>query len=410
MKINIDASWVLKAYRPYFTDNDTNTLVFYGGSGSGKSHFIAQKIVVKALMIPNTRVLVIRKVGTSIRDSVWQLVKDVISQFGDIGVKYNESTFTMTFPNNSSIMMKGLEDPERIKSITNIHTCWLEEATELNYEDYIQLTLRLRSPKVKTQFLISYNPISKLNWVYQEFHADPPPYCKVIKTTYKDNYHLPKDYVDRLLLMEKRNPLYYKIYALGEFGVLGKLVIPKYTLEETLPDYVSKKGWFWVGMDFGYASDPNPVISGYYVPSKNELWITKELVLTSSTNDVIAKSIMDNGLGKERIVADSAEPKSIAELRQFGITRIQPAEKGPDSIRIGIDRINRNDIHVLKTCEHVKVELDNYQYKKDKQSGEYTNEPIDKYNHCIDAIRYGIQPVIHKKYDKDTVDDDLWLY
>lgn len=119
------------------------------------------------------------------------------------------------------------------------------------------------------------------------------------------------------------------------------------------------------------------------------------------TNDVIADVITNLGFAKERIVADSAEPKSIAEIRRLGITRITAAVKGQDSVKNGIDRLQRYDIIIDERCTHTIEEFDNYTWMKDKKSGEYINQPIDSFNHHIDSIRYGTQNVMRKKIRSD---------
>ena len=125
------------------------------------------------------------------------------------------------------------------------------------------------------------------------------------------------------------------------------------------------------------------------------------------TNDVIAKTLVDLGLSKERIVADSAEPKSIAELRRLGINRITAAVKGPDSVKNGIDRLQRYDIIIDERCPNTIEEFDNYTWIKDKKTGEYINQPVDSFNHHIDSIRYGTQNVMRKKPRSDKEVNNL---
>ena len=209
--------------------------------------------------------------------------------------------------------------------------------------------------------------------------------------------------------LEKNNPAYYKIYVLGAFATLDKLVFPVTTVKLISPDEV--KGLdFWIGMDFGYTNDPTAITWGYIDQLNYKLFITGEYDKKGMTNDVIAKTITDLGYAKEQIIADSAEPKSIAELRQFGIKRILPAVKGKDSVKNGIDKMQRYDIIIDERCTNTREEFENYTWQKDKKTGEYINEPIDMFNHHIDSIRYGTQNVMRKKPHSDKDKEDLLFY
>ena len=185
----------------------------------------------------------------------------------------------------------------------------------------------------------------------------------------------------------------------GEFATLDKLVFPviqkRIISEDELTD-----AWFWAGMDFGYTNDPTAITWGYYNPVQNDLYITGEYDKIGMTNDVIAETLVSLGLSKEKIVADSAEPKSITELRNLGIKRIIASVKGADSVKNGIDRMQRCNIIIDERCTKTIEEFENYTWQKDKKTGEYINQPVDSYNHHIDSIRYGIQTVINKKRGK----------
>lgn len=389
--------WILPVYQPYMRDYHTRLMVFYGGGGSGKSHFIAQKLIIKCLYLPRRKLLVIRKVGATLKDSVWASFISILSQLGPVVESINKSDYTITLINGSQILFKGLDDQEKIKSIAGITDIFVEEATELTVEDFSQLNLRLRSKEPYNQIHLAFNPISKANWCYKYFFENGSPKdCIVVQTTYKDNPHLPQSYVDSLMELEQRNPAYFKIYVLGEFATLDKLVFPKIE-KRIVSDEEIKNALFWVGMDFGYTNDPTAITWGYYEPAEKILFITGEYDSKGMTNDVIAQTLIDLGLSKERIVADSAEPKSIDELKKLGIKRIIASIKGPDSIKLGIDRMQRCEIVIDTRCPHTIEEFENYTWQKDRKTGEYINQPIDMFNHHIDSIRYGIQTVIKKK-------------
>lgn len=394
--------WILPAYIGNLRDYHTRINVFYGGAGSGKSYYVVQKICLKALVM-SRKVLVIRKIANTLRDSIWALFINILTQLQVIR-NINKSEFKIVLVNGSEIIFKGLDDPERIKSITGITDIVIEEATELTVEDFSQLNLRLRSKHPYNQIHLMFNPVSKTNWVYKYFfEKGAPQNCTIFQTTYKDNIHLPEDYVNSLEDLQNRNPAYYKIYVLGEFATLDKLVFPKFHKRLISGEEVEGL-WFWCGMDFGYVNDETAITWGYYNPLNKNLYITGEYGATEMTNDVIAKKLYVLGLSKERIVADSAEPKSIAELRRLGINRIIPSVKGPDSIINGLDKMQRCKIIIDERCVKTIEEFENYTWQKDKKSGEYINRPIDTFNHYIDSIRYGLQTVIYKKKLKAEIE------
>ena len=400
MKITINKKGILPCYLPYIRDYGTRVNVFYGGAGSGKSYFVMQKIILKEVD-SQRKVLIVRKVGATLKESVWSLTLELIHTGGLAPTvkQINKSDLTIEFLNGSVLLFKGLDDSEKIKSINGITDIVIEEATEITLDDFTQLNLRLRSKKPNNQIHLMFNPVSKANWVYKYFFETKPDNCVIVQTTYRDNPHLPKEYVDSLHALENKNPAYYKIYVRGEFATLDKLVFPvihkRIISEDELTD-----AWFWAGMDFGYTNDPTAITWGYYNPVQNDLYITGEYDKIGMTNDVIAETLVSLGLSKEKIVADSAEPKSITELRNLGIKRITPSVKGADSVKNGIDRMQRCNIIIDERCIKTIEEFENYTWQKDRKTGEYINQPVDSYNHHIDSIRYGIQTVINKKRGK----------
>lgn len=407
MRITGIDKWILPAYKKQMLNYTTRINAFYGGAGSGKSYFVGQKILIKSLRYQR-KVLVVRKVGATIKSSIWDLFLELLSKMPQVVRSVNKSDFQITLINGSVFIFKGLDDPEKIKSVQGIDDIVIEEATELTLDDFTQLNLRLRSNKPYNQIHLMFNPVSKANWCYSYFfeHGTPDD-CVVVHTTYKDNSHLPEEYVKSLMDLEVRNPSYYKIYVLGQFATLDKLVFPVWKKEIINVDDIKDDSYFWCGMDFGYTNDPTAITWGYYKPDGKILYITGEYTKRGMTNDQIADVIKSLGLSKEKIVADSAEQKSIAELRKFGISRIISAVKGPDSVKNGIDRLQRCEIHIDERCKDTIEEFENYTWIKDRKTGEYINQPIDNFNHHIDSIRYGVQTVMKKKYHADI--ESRWL-
>ena len=386
------------AFYPYLKDYSHRFEVYYGGAGSGKSVFVTQKLLAKAL-VKKRKVLIMRKVGSTLKDSVWQLTLDTLMtlkllQYCNI----NKSIFTIELPSGSVLLFKGMDDSEKIKSITGITDIWVEEATEFSEEDIEQLNWRLRAKTDALQMYFSFNPVSKANWVYRRWFKDGVIITDdtvIHKSTYKNNRFLPDDYIATIEKMARTNPTYYRIYALGEFASLDKLVFNNWrvgSIEDT-------NDWALLcGLDFGFTNDPTAFVVSFL--KDRTLFISKEYVKTGLLNDQIAKVITELGFSKSTIIGDSAEVKSIEELRRAGLYRIYPAAKGQGSVLQGIQKLQQLDIVVDPHCEHVITELQNYAWKKDRATGEYINEPIDEFNHCIDALRYSLQCI--DKYKRLT--------
>ena len=383
-----------EVYLPYLTDYSHKFEILYGGSGSGKSHFIASKIILKCLKYSDRKVLIVRKTLVSQRDSCWRLILDILEkwQIKDL-CKVNKTEYSIELPTGSVLLFKGLDDPEKIKSIVNITDCWCEEATELTAEDFEQLVLRVRALRNWIQIFVTFNPISKANWVYKRWFVNPQSHqdrTLILRTTYKDNKFLPEDYIKSLENLINTNPTYYKIYALGEFCSLERLVYNNWHKEQF--DYHDIKGELLIGLDFGFSADTTALIASILDEQNKKIYIFKEWGDTGKTNPDIAKAITALGFNKSVIIADSAEPKSIEELKRLGIYRIRPSVKGQDSIIHGIQKLQQYELIVNPGCTNTITELENYSWVKDKD-GNYTNKPIDSFNHYLDALRYSLQCV-----------------
>ena len=367
--------------------------VYYGGAGSGKSFGATQKILLKALK-SRRKVLVIRKIQRTIKDSIWALMISHLHASGFYSTcRVNRSDYEIELPNGSIFIFKGLDDPEKIKSIDGITDIVIEEATELTEDDFTQLNLRLRALVDNLQIYLMFNPISKKNWVYDYFFVRTLPLnVKVVKTTYQDNKFLSDEYRAELERLKDRNPAYYRIYCLGEFATLDKLVFPVYTTKiVSEADIEGLKRW--IGLDFGYINDPSAVVWGYIDTVKKRIYVTGEYVKRGMKNNEIAETMTDLGLHKDKSYGDSAERKSIDEIRDKGVN-IEPTEKGKDSVIHGIQWIQQYELIIDERCFKVREELENYTWQKDKKTGEYINEPVDTFNHTIDAIRYGLNKYI----------------
>lgn len=404
LKLTVPPRIFNEAYLPYLYNKPNGkyrTMVFYGGAGSGKSKFVVQNTILKGLA-SKRKFLVTRKVDNTIRDSIFQEYKTCLQEFGiydlcDVKASY----MTIKLPNGTEYIFKGMEDPERIKSISGISDIVMEEATEFTLDDYSQLQLRLRNKSAgNNQVFIMYNPASKDNWVYHMFHNPAkkrPENCKVISTTYKDNRFLPRSYIKQLEDMKNTNPVYYEIYALGKFASLGKRIYTNWTRERLDLRQLLKAGWKpKFGIDWGFSNDATVILSLLINERDRILYIFDEHYQVGMLNKDIYKELEKRKITRNEIFADSAEPKSIEELRRLGARRIKPSRKGKDSILHGIQYLQGYHIVVDPRCTKTISELENYEWQPNKQiKDEYLNKPrANGFDHCMDALRYAVSDMI----------------
>lgn len=400
-KFKISKKCFNDSYLQQLENYDTRFNVYYGGAGSGKSHFVFAKMIFKYLKYGNRKCLVVRKVNNTLRDSCFALVKSILSEWQLYEqCKINKTDLTIELPNGSHFIFKGMDDPEKIKSIANIDDIVIEECTEIDEFDFDQLGLRLRSKNPYNQIHCMFNPVSKSNWVFSRWFDTMTSLPRqdinntmVLKTTYKDNKFLPKEYVNSLIEMEKTNLVYFKIYALGEFASLDKLIYTNWKVESFDYMEILKEKYYRVaifGTDFGYTNDFTTLICSIIDEIDKKIWIYDEHFEKRMTNEDIYNMYVDHNVAGERIVCDSSEPKSIEELKRFGCKRVVGATKGRDSIINGIQLVQQYEIIVHPSCINIQEEFKNYTFVKDKQTNEYLNKAIDKFNHGLDGFRYSV--------------------
>ena len=387
-------------YFPLLLDYSKRYEVYYGGAGSGKSVFIAQKLLIKAIN-KKRRILIIRKVGTTLKDSVFPLVIDMLKKWKIYEYcKINLSTYTITLPNESILLFRGLDDSEKIKSITDITDIWCEEATELNLDEFTQLDLRLRALVDDLQIWCSFNPVSKENWVYKKWFDKDAIYDRentmILKTTYKDNKFLPDSYINALEEKIHSNPQYYKVYALGEFATLEGLVLTNWRKEEFDAMELAALGLeHRVGMDLGWI-DKSAIIDTLYDRDNKTIYVFNEFYKSGCQLSELASAIGDMNLKKTKIYVDSSEPRSIQYFKNEGINA-EGCAKGKDSVKAGLMFLQDHLIVVHPKCVNFITELENFSYIKSKQTGEWTEDTTHEWSHAIDACRYAYSDIYTNK-------------
>lgn len=398
INLNIGPDFFNQSYLPYLGRKE-KFQVFYGGSGSGKSYFIVQNLLIRLLQ-QKQKLMVVRQTFNTHRDSTFAEFNSAIEQFGIASLtRVSKTTLDIELPNGSQIIFKGADEETKLLSIQGVSITWIEEATEVSKEIFDQIVLRMRGGSLDKYVFLSFNPISATHWLKGEFFDNPRPDSFVCHTTYQDNRFLEQDYIDNLLEMKERNPLKYEIYALGKWGTTGKKVYENWTVAEIDRYNLLKNNIYLqsaIGLDFGFIADPSVMIATLVDIENRKIYIFDEMYQHGLLNNEIAQEVIAKGYGREKIVADSAEKKSIEEIRGYGVPRIEPAKKGNGSIMQGIQFINQFRIYVDPSCKHTINELENYSYKKDKSTGQYLNEPTDDFNHLLDSLRYAMEP-FHKK-------------
>jgi phage terminase large subunit len=399
--LNINKDSFLPCYQPYIEDYTNRYNIYYGGRGSGKTRFVIAKLLIKGLK-EKRMILLMRKTNVSCKWSVWKELKEAVARYGLTKYfDFRESDYSATCTlNGTSFKCLGLDDSEKIKGFTEVSDVLLEEATEFTPEDVdlIDGTVRSIDYNLPLQIYFCFNPVSKANYVYRRFGFDTgiaPPNTFILKTTYLDNPYLSADYLQRMEDMKVTNPTRWKIEALGDFVSLDKLIFNNYIVAEF--NHAEIDGDMLVGLDFGFVNDISALVTSLLDEDNKRIYIFKEWGATGYTNDKLAEVITSLGLSKSVIIADCAEQKSIAELKKAGIRRIEECSKGKDSVIHGIQKLQQYQIIVHPDCTGVITEFENYSWKKDKVTGEYINEPIDEFNHYIDALRYSLQCVNNKK-------------
>ena len=397
--VDIDPGVINDVYVP-FLDDTTRNQIFFGGSSSGKSVFLSQRTVID-LMRGRRNYLILRNVANTLRTSVFNEVCKVITAFG-VEHLFNINNTNMAITcliNNKQALFWGLDDVQKVKGITPkdgvITDIWLEEATETKRTDIKELAKRLRGGdvKLKKRMTLSFNPILKTNWIYDEYfnnywHEDKTfirtPTGFILKTTYKDNRFLTPD--DITELEDETDTYYYNVYTLGNWGILGDLVFKNWTIAD-LSEERKRFDKFKDGLDFGFTQDPTAYVNTALDRRNNTFYIFGGFYEKGLTNPAIAKALRQSVFfGNGRIRCDSAEPKSIQELRECGIDAIE-AIKGQGSVNFGIQWLKQWDVIIDEKFQDAINEWSLYQYRQDKE-GNVINEPIDKHNHTIDATRY----------------------
>lgn len=362
-----------KVFR-HLQQDRSKIVVQQGGTRSGKTYNILMWIIFAYCQQNKGKMItIVRKSFPAVRGTVMR-------DFFQILRDYNMYTEDLHSKSNNEYVIEGntvefisLDIPQKIRGRKR-DLLFVNEANELNFEDWQQLVFRTTE-----QIIIDYNPSEEFHWIYDKVLTRDD--CSFYQTTYLDNPFLPVQIVEEIERLKETDENYWRVYGLGERGQSRSLV---FTFS-TIPSIPPRAKLISYGLDFGFSNDPTAMVATYM--EGDNIYVEELIYRTGMTNQDIGNEFAKLGLDRrDEVYADSAEPKSIEEIHRMG-WNVKNTSKG--TINQGIDMLRRYKIHVLDTSSNVIKEMRNYKYIEDK-NGDLTNKPVDKYNHACDALRYSV--------------------
>lgn len=414
-------------FENFIFDWNYKKYLLVGGYGSSKSYHIALKLILKCYS-EKRKVLVVREVYDTHRDSTFSLFKEILEEMGLLAesnkdkkkkVVAKESPFKLTFPNKSEIIFKGMDKPEKLKSINGVTIVWLEECSEIKYDGYKELLGRLRHPYLSLHFILSTNPVGTDNWVYTHFFKSVDESGKETvvlddmllyklhtmvrgdtyyhHSTVDDNFFVQQDYIDQLEDMKKFDKDLYRIARLGRFGINGIRVLPQWEImkHELVMREVRgiPKRFKRVGMDFGFETSYNAIV-WMAIDDKNKwLYIYKEYYKNKMTDDKTSEDLKTDpkyeGILNEEIIADCEDPKAIQFYCQEGFN-MRKCRKFAGSRLSNTKKVKRfRRIICSDECINTNRECSTLTYFK-KPDGTLSLDEFNIDPHTFSAIWYGL--------------------
>jgi phage terminase large subunit len=353
--------------------------VIQGGTSAGKTFGILPILIDRCIRNANTETSVVSESVPHLRrGAIKDFLKIMMSTCRYRDSQWNRGVLKYSFTNGSYIEFFSVEQPDKLRGARR-NVLYVNEANNVPFEAYNQLAIRTSG-----DIWIDFNPTANF-WAHKEVANQPD--ADFITLTYKDNEALPDTIVDDIESAREKAKTseywsnWWKVYGLGQIGSLEGVCIKEWQ-EIKLPE---EARLLCYGMDFGYSNDPTTLIGLY---KYNDAYIFDEVIYQKKLLNIDISELLKANDITDIIYADSAEPKSIAELKTYK-HKILPCTKGKDSIVFGINLINQNKIYITSRSKNLMKELQSYTWMKDRE-GNTINKPIDAFNHCIDAARYAI--------------------
>lgn len=387
--------------------------VIKGSRASKKSYTTAYWIIIHMMGYPQANTLVVRKVADTLRGSCYAMLEKIIYNLGVSHLwKRSVSPLEMEYlPTGQKILFRGLDDPFKLSSVTVakgvLCWAWFEEAYQITAEqdfEVVDQAIRGRMPDgsgLWKSIIITFNPWNRSHWLRTRFfeNEDGTPLNDAsilsMTTDYRCNEWIDDADIEKFERMRKRNPRLYEVAGLGHWGAPEGMIYEDWEEREFDWHEVAKLPGIQsaFGLDFGYAADES-ALSCMLVDNANyTIWIFDELYEKHLTNMQLAKRIISKGYGKEQIIADSAEPKSIIELGEFGLPNVRPSYKFPGSVMNGIQRIMDYHLIIHPRCVNHLTEIQMYAWYVDRNGVTQPKPAPDSIDHTMSSMRYGMEGV-----------------
>ncbi|MDO5397050.1 MAG: PBSX family phage terminase large subunit [bacterium] len=372
--------------------------VVKGSRASKKSKTAALWYICNMMKYPEANTLVIRQTAATLKNSCFTELKWAINRLGvNNKWKATESPLELTYlPTGQKIYFRGLDDPLKVTSITVAVGClcwlWIEEAYEIpNEEAFNTLDESIRGitpPGLFKQITLTFNPWNEHHWLKARFFDTKSDDILAITTNYMCNEWLDASDLAMFEDMKKNRPKRYKVAGLGDWGITDGIVYENWIVED-LTDLIPRFANRYYGLDFG-VNDPNALICFDFEAGQKKIYVYDEFYQGNITLDVLAAEVIKR-INASFVTCDASAKQNIIDLCSRGIAAI-PAVKGNGSVEFGIQWLQGFDIIVDYRCKNFIKEISNYQWLKDKQ-GNILDKPVDKDNHLLDALRYGVEPL-----------------
>jgi len=363
-------------------------VVEQGGTRSGKTYNILLWIIFHYCAKHTGQTITIaRKTFPAVRSSVMRDFFDILKQHQLYNEDYHNKSNSEYILNGNLVEFVSLDQPQKIRGRKR-DLAFLNEANELTFEDWQQIVFRTNG-----RIILDYNPSDSFHWIYDR--VIPREDADFYQTTYRDNPFLDATIVAEIERLKQTDEHYWRVYGLGERGT-NRAQVFQFTTYQQLPPQAKFLSY---GLDFGFTNDPSALVACYQWG--DNLYFQEVLYSTNLTNQDLSQMFTKFEVGRyDEVFADSSEPKSIEELHRMGFN-VKPTAKGADSVNAGIDMLKRYKLHV--NGSNLTKEMENYKWLEDK-NGNLLNKPEDKYNHAIDALRYGVWNKLSKpNYGRYTI-------